>query len=103
MPDDAVGLLFNEITAERGGLQTFSVVELSLARQLAMMLANPASKADPAVVARLVEMLPPKSAEPSLDLSRLSDKLHLKRRAVFKAAQQTGHGRSRPTTRMTLD
>jgi hypothetical protein len=74
MPDDAVGLLFNEITAERGGQQTFSVVALSLARQLAVMLVNPASKADPAAVARLLEMLPAKSAEPPLDLSRLSDK-----------------------------
>jgi hypothetical protein len=73
MPNDAVGILFDEITAERGGQQSFSVVELSLARQLAVMLANPASKADPAVVARLLEMLPAKSTEPAADLSKLSD------------------------------
>jgi hypothetical protein len=73
MPDDAVGLLFNEITAERGGQQSFSVVELSLARQLAVMLSEPTNKADPAIVTKLLEMLPAKSTEPPADLSRLSD------------------------------
>jgi hypothetical protein len=68
-------VLLQEICDERGGQDGMTVLQLAAARNLAKLLSDDA--ADPAAVARsiplLESVLPLKSAEPTADLSKLSD------------------------------